>query len=66
MHMNPARPRQYLVTKVDWQVQKLFFQLLHALIGDNLAMSHQLADDLGGQRGIQCLRCSETRADDES
>ncbi len=66
MHANPARPRQYLVTKVDWQVQKVFFQLLDAMIGDDLAMSLQLADDLGGQRGIECLRGSETRADDES
>ena len=49
MHMNPARPTQYLVTKVDWQVQKVFFQLLDAMIGDDLAMSLQLAADLGGQ-----------------
>ncbi len=49
MHMNPARPRQYLVTKADWQVHKVFFQLLDAMIGDDLAMSLQLADDLGGQ-----------------
>ncbi len=66
MHVKLARPRQYLVTKVDWQVQKVFFQVLDAMIGDDLAMSLQLADDLGGQRGIECLRGSETRADDES
>lgn len=65
MHMSSATQRQYLVTKVDWQVQKVF-QLLDAMIGDNVAMSLQLADDLGRQRGIQCLRGSETRADDES
>lgn len=52
MNMNSTRHRQYLAPKVDWQVKKVFFQLFDAMIGDDLAMSLKLADDLGGQRGI--------------